>query len=83
MKIDQYLEAIDQLMAGQKYVAHSKEILESLPEVYLDACLNECSWLAERLRPLLNQLQPYSQTLAGPPPGASGPTGGSVGAWSP
>lgn len=80
MKIDEYLAAIDQLTAGRKFLPNSQEILESLPEVYLDACLNECWWLADRLRPLLSRLQPYSQRLAGPPPGASMPSGGSVGA---
>jgi len=80
MKIDQYVEAIDQLTADKRYLPHAKEILESLPEVYLDACLNECRWLADRLWPLLNRVQPHSQRLAGPPLGASGPVGGAAGA---
>lgn len=80
MKIDQYLEAIDKLSAGEKDVPNAKEILKSLPEVYLDACLNECWWLAGRLKPLLHRIQPYSQKLAGPPPGAAMPSGGGVGA---
>lgn len=80
MKIDQYLEAIDKLSAGEKDVPNAKEILQSLPEVYLDACLNECWWLAGRLKPLLHRIQPYSQKLSGPPPGAAMPSGGALGA---
>jgi hypothetical protein len=60
MKIDNYLRIVDKLRAGTKFFAHLEAVLSTLPEVYLDACLNECHWLAQRLRHLLDRHRPQA-----------------------
>jgi hypothetical protein len=58
LKAADYLQAIESIASGTTCVPHAPEIMATLPEVYLDASLNECWWLANKLRPLLYVQRP-------------------------
>ncbi len=58
LKRADYVRVVDQLTRGKRYVAYADQVWATLVEVYVDACLNECHWLADRLEPLLDRHRP-------------------------
>lgn len=62
MPFAEYLKAVEDLSAGRRHVPREREILESLPAVYADLCLNEVPE-ASRLLRLLNKCDPDGSRL--------------------